>query len=104
MSDTTESNDERPCLHCLIGEAIDDFYAEYGSLSGEQETIDVVEVITALAKTVAEMTFGADAGLRQTGGTFAEIRLYTHFGTHDIGRSSVFLATRGLSGERCHGV
>jgi hypothetical protein len=65
MSDTTESNDERPCLHCLIGEVIDDFYAEYGSLSGEQETIDVVEVITALAKTVAEMTFGADAALRQ---------------------------------------
>jgi hypothetical protein len=65
MSDTTESNDERPCLHCLIGEVIDDFYAEYGSLSGEQETIDVVEVITALAKTVAEMTFGADAALRR---------------------------------------
>jgi hypothetical protein len=65
MSDATESNDERPCLHCLIGEAIDDFYAEYGSLSGEQETIDVVEVITALAKTVAEMTFGADAALRK---------------------------------------
>jgi hypothetical protein len=43
MSDTTESNDERPCLHCLIGEVIDDFYAEYGSLSGEQGTIDVVE-------------------------------------------------------------
>jgi hypothetical protein len=38
---------------------IDDFYAEYGSLSGEQETI------TALAKTVAEMTFGADAALHQ---------------------------------------
>jgi hypothetical protein len=37
MSDTTESNDERPCLHCLIGEVIGDFYAEYGSLSGEQE-------------------------------------------------------------------
>ena len=23
MSDTTESNDERPCLHCLIGDVID---------------------------------------------------------------------------------
>jgi hypothetical protein len=60
MSDTTESNDERPCLHCLIGEVIDDFYAEYGSLSGEQETIDVIEVITALAKTVAEMFMDTD--------------------------------------------
>jgi hypothetical protein len=39
----------RPCLHCLIGEVIDHFHVEYGSLSGEQETLDVVEVITALA-------------------------------------------------------
>jgi len=30
MSDATESDDERPCLHCLIGDVIDDFYAEYG--------------------------------------------------------------------------
>src|SRR5262249_2620347 len=65
MSDATESDDERPCLHCLIGDVIDDFYAEYGSLSGEKDTIDVDEIITALAKTVAEMTFGSDAALRQ---------------------------------------
>jgi hypothetical protein len=26
-----EANDERPCLHCLIGDLIDEFYAEYGS-------------------------------------------------------------------------
>ena len=65
MSDATESDDERPCLHCLIGDVIDDFYAEYGSLSGEKDTIDVDETITALAKTVAEMTFGSDAALRQ---------------------------------------
>src|SRR5207253_10266507 len=50
---------------CLIGDVIDDFYAEYGSLSGEQDTIDVDEIITALAKTVAEMTLGSDAALRQ---------------------------------------
>src|SRR5262249_5047187 len=65
MSDTTESDDERPCLHCLIGDVIDDFYAEYGSLSGEKDTIDVDEIITARAKTIAEMTFGSDAALRQ---------------------------------------
>src|SRR5258706_2083361 len=65
MSDTTESNDERPCLHCLIGDVIDDFYADYGSLSGEKDAIDVDEIITALAKTVAELTFGSDAALRQ---------------------------------------
>jgi hypothetical protein len=65
MSDATESGDERPCLHCLIGDVIDDFYADYGSLSGEEDTIDVDEIIMALAKTVAEMTFGSDAALRQ---------------------------------------
>ena len=53
MSDNPESNDERPCLHCLIGDLIDEFYAQYGSLSGETDTIDVDEIITALAKTVA---------------------------------------------------
>ena len=65
MSDTPESNDDRPCLHCLIGDLIDDFYAEYGSLSGEADTIDADEVITALAKTVADITLGSDAALRQ---------------------------------------
>jgi hypothetical protein len=65
MSDNTETNEERPCLHCLIGDVIDDFYADYGSLSGEKDVIDVDEIITALAKTVAELTFGSDAALRQ---------------------------------------
>jgi hypothetical protein len=65
MSDSTESTDERPCLHCLIGDLIDEFYAEYGSLSGEKDTMDVDEIISALAKTVAEMTYGSDAAARQ---------------------------------------
>ena len=39
MSENPEANDERPCLHCLIGDLIDEFYAEYGSLSGEIDTI-----------------------------------------------------------------
>jgi hypothetical protein len=65
MSDNPDSNDERPCLHCLIGDLIDEFYAQYGSLSGEADTIDVDEIIPALAKTVAEMTFGSDAVQRQ---------------------------------------
>src|SRR6476620_9364010 len=64
MADSTDSNEERPCLHCLIGDLIDEFYAEYGSLSGEKDTVDVDEIITALAKTVAEMTFGSDAAVR----------------------------------------
>ena len=55
MSDTEGSSDERPCLHCLIGETIEDFYAEYGTLSGETEAIDVEEIISALGKVVAEL-------------------------------------------------
>jgi hypothetical protein len=64
MSDKPELEDERPCLHCLIGDVIDDFYAEYGSLSGETDAIDVDEIMTALAKTVAELTFNSDAAQR----------------------------------------
>ena len=65
MSDNRESDDERPCLHCLIGDVIDDFYAEYGTLSGETDAIDVDEVVSALAKTVAELTFNSDTAERQ---------------------------------------
>jgi len=32
---------------------------------GEKDTVDLDEIITALAKTVAEMTFGSDAAVRQ---------------------------------------
>jgi len=59
-----EADDQRPCLHCLIGDLIDEFYEQYGSLTGEAETVDVSEIMTALAKVVAEMTFGSDAALR----------------------------------------
>jgi hypothetical protein len=62
MSDTEGSNDERPCLHCLIADIIDDFYAEYGTLSGETEAIDVAEIISALGKVVAEL-ISAEPGL-----------------------------------------
>jgi hypothetical protein len=65
MSDDPGSNEERPCLHCLIADTIDDFYAEYGSSSGEKDTIDMDEIISAIGKTVAELTFGADPAERQ---------------------------------------
>lgn len=65
MSDSSGSNDERPCLHCLIADTIDDFYAEYGPLSGEKDTIDMDEIISALGKTVAELISGSDVSLRQ---------------------------------------
>jgi hypothetical protein len=49
---------ERPCLHCIIVELIDDFFAE-------SDTIDTDEVITAIAKTVAELTCSQDGTIRQ---------------------------------------
>jgi hypothetical protein len=65
MSDNQEANEERPCLHCLIVELIDDFFAEYPVATGDLNTIDTDEVITAVAKTVAELTSSQDRALRQ---------------------------------------
>src|ERR1700720_1187519 len=65
MSDTEGSSDERPCLHCLIGETIENFYAEYGTLSGEKEAIDVDEIISALGQTMADLISGFEPSLRQ---------------------------------------
>jgi hypothetical protein len=50
---------ERPCLHCLIVELIDEFFAEYPAKSGASDNVDTDEadeVIDAIAKTVAELT------------------------------------------------
>jgi len=60
-----QDNEERPCLHCMMVELIDDFYAEYPFPSAEPDTIDTDEVITAVAKTVAELTCSQSATLRQ---------------------------------------
>ena len=64
-SNQPESNEERPCLHCLVADVIDDFYAEYGALSGEKDMMDMDEIISALAKTVAELTIGYGAAERK---------------------------------------
>ena len=56
---------ERPCLHCMIVELIDDFFAEYPATTGEPDTLDTDEVITAIAKTVAELTCSQDSAIRQ---------------------------------------
>jgi hypothetical protein len=65
MSENPETDNERPCLHCLISDLINEFYDEYGSLSGEEDAIDVDEILTALAKLVADMTSTCDAALRR---------------------------------------
>jgi hypothetical protein len=64
--DNSDTDDERPCLHCLIGDLIDEFYGEYGSPTGEPDTVDADEIMMALAKTVAEITYDADAVQRQS--------------------------------------
>ena len=56
---------ERPCLHCMMLELIDDFFAEYPAASGEPDVIDTDEVVTAIAKTVAELSCGQDGTIRQ---------------------------------------
>ena len=44
---------------------LDDFFAEYPAPQGEPDTIDTDEVITALAKTVAELTCSQNGANRQ---------------------------------------
>jgi hypothetical protein len=63
--DQNENEDERPCLHCLIVETIDSFLVDYPLAPNEPEAFDTEEVITALAKTVAELTSSQDNAGRQ---------------------------------------
>src|SRR5258708_28105263 len=69
MSDNPEVEDERPCLHCLIGDLIDEYYGEYGSPGGESGVIDVGGIIASVAKIVAGVTppAAATAGPRVAG-------------------------------------
>ena len=57
--------EERPCLHCMMVEVIEDFFAENPAMSEEPDTIDTDEVITALAKTVADLTRSQNDTVRQ---------------------------------------
>ena len=57
--------EERPCLHCMMVELIEDFFAENPAMSGEPDTIDTDEVITALAKTVADLTCSQNGTVRK---------------------------------------
>ena len=59
---------ERPCLHCMMVELIDDYFAEYPATQGGSDKVDTDEadeVIVAIAKTVAELTSGQDGAIRQ---------------------------------------
>src|SRR6516164_6524582 len=58
---------ERPFLHCLMVELIDDFFAEYPATAGSDkvDTDEADELIDAIAKTVAELTSQQDEVIRQ---------------------------------------
>jgi hypothetical protein len=62
-----EERHERPCLHCMIVELIDDFFAENPAtaVSDKVDTDEADEVIDAVAKTVAELTSQQDGVIRQ---------------------------------------
>jgi hypothetical protein len=67
MSDK-QNDQERPCLHCMIVDLIEDFFAEYPATAGGSDKVDTSEadeVIVAIAKTVAELTSGQDGAIRQ---------------------------------------
>jgi hypothetical protein len=60
-----QDDQQRPCLHCMMVELLDEFFAEYPAAGGEPDAIDTDEVVTAIAKTVAELTCGQDVTVRQ---------------------------------------
>ncbi len=66
MPEDQDQAEERPCLHCLIVDLIEDFFSEYPAAADETAAPDPDEVISAVAKTVAELTCNRDAAVRQT--------------------------------------
>jgi len=60
--------EERPCLHCMMVDLIDDFFAEHPATAGGADKVDTREadeVIVAIAKIVAELTSGQEGAIRQ---------------------------------------
>ncbi len=60
-----QTDEGRPCLHCMMVELIDEFFAEYPATASEPDTIDTNEAISAIAKTVAELTCSQNGMIRQ---------------------------------------
>lgn len=60
-----QADEGRPCLHCVMVELIDEFFTEYPAATSEPDTIDTNEAISAIAKTVAELTCGQNDAIRQ---------------------------------------
>ena len=62
-----QNDQDRPCLHCMMVELIDDFFVENPATAGSDkvDTGEADEVIDAIAKTVAELTSQQDGVIRQ---------------------------------------
>src|SRR6516165_6985400 len=61
-----QDEEERPCLHCMMVELIDQFFEEYPAATGDgSDTIDTDELITAIAKTGADLTCSQNGTIRQ---------------------------------------
>jgi hypothetical protein len=61
-----QNEEERPCLHCMTVELVDQFFEEFPAATGDgSDAIDTDEVITAIAKTVADLTCGQNGTIRQ---------------------------------------
>ena len=68
MMSAERDDQERPCLHCMMIELIDDFFAECPATSGGSDNVDTGEadeVIDAIAKTFAELTSQQEGLIRQ---------------------------------------
>ena len=54
-----ENEQERPCLHCMMVDLIDDFLRRISTCAGGSDKVDAEEadeLIEAIAKTMAELT------------------------------------------------
>ena len=61
-----EQDDEgRPCLHCMMVELLDEYFTDYPAATSEPGIIETNEAISAIAKTVAELTCSQNGTIRQ---------------------------------------
>jgi hypothetical protein len=63
-----QHNQERPCLHCMMVDLVDDFFAEHPiapNVLDKVDTGEADEVLDAIAKVVAELTRRQDGVIRQ---------------------------------------
>jgi hypothetical protein len=61
-----QNDQERPCLHCMMLDVIDDFFAENPAVQSGSDKVDTSEadeVIDAVAKLVAELISRQDAAI-----------------------------------------